>query len=219
LNVRAEDPDHGLVQVSAPITVVVSAGQIGTSNTGLFSGTTLLIVGLIGAAIVVGFVALLVNAKRKSANYVECGNCGRPAREGDRKCPSCGVEFEEDIAKCSHCASWIPANASRCPKCNTEFKPIDEAITAKAEAAEQAPVEEARAEVTTPATPVKAPVAVKKKVLKTAEPAAPAGKKDEFANPWEQPETQQAPAQAPAQPKPAEKKPEEKKEKGLFDDL
>jgi hypothetical protein len=221
LNVRAEDPDNGLIQVSQPITVVVSAGQIGTSNTGLFSGTTLLIVGLIGAGIVVGFIALLVNAKRKSANYVECGNCGRPAREGDRKCPSCGVEFEEDIAKCSHCASWIPANASRCPKCNTEFKPIDETITSKAEAAAaEAPVEDARAEVTTPSAPVKAPVAVKKKVMKTAETASAEGPK--YENPWDQPGAAPTQPIQPGEDKPAQappKKPEEKKEKGLFDDL
>ncbi len=220
LNVVARDDATGLASSQQLVTALVGQGPA-VSNQG--GGLTLYIllaaVGAVGVVVAVMFI----NAKRKSVNYVECGNCGRPAHEGDKKCPSCGVEFEEDIAKCSHCASWIPANAIRCPKCNTEFKPVGDAVEAPVVAPDRAAPEGVKAEVTTP-TPVKAPVAVKKKVLKTAEAAPgkpPQADGPKFENPWDQPGDKPTQPIQPGedQPKPAEKKPDEKKEKGLFDDL
>jgi hypothetical protein len=220
LNVVARDDATGLASSQQLITALVGQGPVNTNPGG---GITLYI--LLGAVAAVGAVVavMFINAKRKSVNYVECGNCGRPAHEGDKKCPSCGVEFEEDIAKCSHCASWIPANAIRCPKCNTEFKPVGDAIEAPVVAPDTAAPEGVKAEVTTP-TPVKAPVAVKKKVLKTAEPASgqpPQADGPKFENPWDQPGDKPTQPIQPGedQPKIAPKKPDEKKEKGLFDDL
>jgi hypothetical protein len=216
INVVAHDDATGFNAPAQQVTAVVGAGA---ATAPVSSGLTLyiLIAAIAGIGGLIGF--LVINAKRKSVNYVECGNCGRPAHEGDKKCPSCGCEFEEDIAKCSHCASWIPANAVRCPKCNTEFKPIGEALEAPTAAPDKAAPEGVKAEVTTTAEPVKAPVAVKKKVLKTAEPAKPEGGEQKFENPWDKPKDAAPAAPAPAEQKPAEKKPEEKKEKGLFDDL
>ncbi len=214
--------DEAIAKASDPqlVSALVGARPVGGP---VGSSLTLWILLGAGAAVGVGVVALVVNAKRKSVNYVECGNCGRPAHEGDKKCPSCGCEFEEDIAKCSHCASWIPANAVRCPKCNTEFKPVGEAMEAPEVAPDKAAPEGVKAEVTTVAEPVKAPVVVKKKVLKTAEPAGqpPKGDGPKFENPWDKPGEKPTQPIQPGedQPKPAEKKPDEKKEKGLFDDL
>jgi hypothetical protein len=218
LVVNSHDDRFTLDAPAKTVTLTVSTVVAGPGGGGLGGLTSYILIGAAAAAGVVA-IAIVVNAKRKSVNYVECGNCGRPAHEGDKRCPSCGVEFEEDIAKCSHCASWIPSNAVRCPKCNTEFKPVDEALASEPTAVpENAAPEGIKAEVTTTAVPQKAPVAVKKKVLKTAEPTGEP-KKDEFANPWDAAASPPEPKPA-EQPKPApEKKPEDKKEKGLFDDL
>lgn len=222
MNVVAHDDVYGFNALPIGISAVVGLG--GGSVQGGSNLTLFVLLGAAGA-VAVGIAFLVINAKRKSVNYVECGNCGRPAHEGDKKCPSCGCEFEEDIAKCSHCASWIPANAVRCPKCDTEFKPVGEALEAPVVAPDKAAPEGVKAEVTT-AEVARQPVAVKKKVLKTAEPAGPPQKPadgPQYENPWDKPgekATEQGGAPAgPAPPKPAEKKPEEKKEKGLFDDL
>ncbi len=223
MKVVATDDKFGFNAPGVDITAIVGAGG-GQAPVGSSLVLPILLAAGLGVAGLIGF--LVVNAKRKSVNYVECGNCGRPAHEGDKKCPSCGCEFEEDIAKCSHCASWIPANAVRCPKCNTEFKPVGDAVEAPTVAPDKVAPEGVKAEVTTVAEPVKAPVAVKKKVLKTAEPAGQPQQKatdgPQFENPWDKPgEASTPPGGQPTsdQAKPAEKKPEEKKEKGLFDDL
>lgn len=221
--VDAYDDQFALFSNPVPVTVQVGQAPVGTTS-GLGSGITLYLLLAVGAGIAGIAIFMVVNARRQSVNYVECGNCGRPAHEGDKKCPSCGVEFEADIAKCSHCASWIPADAVRCPKCNTEFKPIGDAAESPKAAPDQAAPEGVKAEVTTVGAPVsKTPVAVKKKVLKTAEPASKPDEKSQ--NAWESstpapppdPESLDAPDQAAD--KPAGKKPDEKKEKGLFDDL
>jgi hypothetical protein len=192
----------------------------GGGDLGEFALPALLIaIAAIGA--IGGF--LVWNARRSSVNYVECGNCGKPVHEGEKQCPSCGVEFEEDIAKCSHCNSWIPADESRCPKCNTEFKPVDEAVSTGGEApAAPDAKEDVRAEVTTTAEPVKAvkqPVAVKKKVLKRAvEPGKEEGGSDEAPDPFAESDGSKADDLVTAKPG-GEAKEGEKKEKGLFDDL
>lgn len=221
ISVIAIDEGYTLESDTKDITLTVSSAVGETS--GDLGELTLPILGIVAAA-AAGIIAfLLLNAKRRSVNYVECGNCGKPVHEGESKCPSCGVEFEEDIAKCSHCASWIPADADRCPKCNTEFKPVDEALAGGAEGEVSAPdqKEDVRAEVTTTATPVKAvkqPVAVKKKVLKRA---VESGEKKEGGDDTPDPfaDSDDKKADDLVTEKPDEKKDGDKPEKGLFDDL
>ncbi|MCK5024674.1 MAG: hypothetical protein KAR56_03565, partial [Thermoplasmata archaeon] len=52
---------------------------------------------------------------------VQCGECGAFIPEGAKKCPKCGVEFEDEVAKCSVCGSWVPIDVKNCPDCGTEF--------------------------------------------------------------------------------------------------
>jgi len=52
---------------------------------------------------------------------VQCGDCGAFIPEGAKKCPKCGVEFEDEVAKCSVCGSWVPIDVKNCPDCGTEF--------------------------------------------------------------------------------------------------
>ncbi len=197
------------------VTVISPTGEA-TPGLGALTLPILAIAGAAAAA-VIGF--LLVNAKRRSVNYVECGNCGRPVHEGQNKCPSCGVEFEEDIAKCSHCASWIPADAVRCPKCNTEFKPVGEALADEGgEAAPKEVDEPVRAEVTTtgaPAKVVKQPVPVKKKILKRA--VAPGKESDDASDPFADSDREKADDLPADEPEGGKK--DDSADKGLFDDL
>jgi len=52
---------------------------------------------------------------------VECGECGSLIPESSKKCPKCGVEFEEDMVKCSECGAWIASASQECPNCHVKF--------------------------------------------------------------------------------------------------
>lgn len=86
----------------------------------------LIFVGIAALAVII--LSLLV-FRRGIGKLVECGECGALIPETARRCPKCGVEFEEDMVKCSECGAWIPASSIECPNCHVRFgAPPDEEI-------------------------------------------------------------------------------------------
>lgn len=65
---------------------------------------------------------LILKAKIKKEEFIECGECGKKIPETFKKCPYCGAEFEEELVKCSECSAFIPASADKCPKCGALFE-------------------------------------------------------------------------------------------------
>ncbi|MEM3342416.1 MAG: hypothetical protein QW728_06950, partial [Thermoplasmata archaeon] len=88
----------------------------------------LLIVVIVLAALflIVGAAAIgiYVYFKGQAEKYVECGECRAFIPENSKRCPNCGIEFEEEIAKCSNCEAWVPANSITCPECGAAFKQV-----------------------------------------------------------------------------------------------
>ena len=65
---------------------------------------------------------LILKAKIKKEEFIECGECGKKIPGTFKKCPYCGAEFEEELVKCSECSAFIPASADKCPKCGAMFE-------------------------------------------------------------------------------------------------
>ena len=65
---------------------------------------------------------LILKAKIKKEEFIECGECGKKIPETFKKCPYCGAEFEEELVKCSECSAFIPSSAEKCPKCGALFE-------------------------------------------------------------------------------------------------
>jgi len=65
---------------------------------------------------------LILKAKIKKEEFIECGECGKKIPGTFKKCPYCGAEFEEELVKCSECSAFIPASANKCPKCGAMFE-------------------------------------------------------------------------------------------------
>ena len=83
---------------------------------------TWLIILIIVIIIVVALIATVLYLRWKGlGKMVECGECGALIPGGSKKCPKCGVEFEEETVKCSKCGAWIPADVKNCPECGAEF--------------------------------------------------------------------------------------------------
>jgi hypothetical protein len=77
---------------------------------------------IIIVAIVAGVLIFsLYIYKQGVGKMVECGECGALISESAKKCPKCGVEFEEDMVKCSECGAWIAASSVECPNCHVRF--------------------------------------------------------------------------------------------------
>jgi len=72
------------------------------------------------AAAAIAIISLFI-FRRGIGKLVECGECGALIPESARKCPKCGVEFEEDMVKCSECGAWIPSSSLECPNCHVRF--------------------------------------------------------------------------------------------------
>lgn len=104
--------DYGDVDpVCVPVTLTGAPGE--------FPWWIILLIIII---IVVLIVAAVLYLRYKGlGKMVECGECGALIPEGSKKCPKCGVEFEEATVKCSNCGAWIPAEVKSCPECGTEF--------------------------------------------------------------------------------------------------
>lgn len=79
----------------------------------------IIIIILIVVAVIGGITAYLYFVGL--GKTVQCGECGAFIPEGAKKCPKCGVEFEDEVAKCSVCGSWVPIDVKNCPDCGTEF--------------------------------------------------------------------------------------------------
>jgi hypothetical protein len=80
----------------------------------------LLGVGLFGVCLGVFYFAML-QRRVATGQFVECGNCHKPTYLNDKKCRSCGSEFEGDLAACSNCSAYISKNAKECHECGTVF--------------------------------------------------------------------------------------------------
>ena len=65
---------------------------------------------------------MILKAKIKKEEFIECGECGKKIPKTFKKCPYCGAEFEEELVKCSECSAFIPASANKCPKCGAMFE-------------------------------------------------------------------------------------------------
>jgi ribosomal protein L40E len=73
-------------------------------------------------AVVAAALAFTFYIYRKGVGkLVECGECGSLIPESAKKCPKCGVEFEEDMVKCSECGAWIPSDSLECSNCHVRF--------------------------------------------------------------------------------------------------
>ncbi|MDI6916251.1 MAG: CARDB domain-containing protein [Thermoplasmatales archaeon] len=97
---------------------------------------TSLIIGIVAAIVIIVVVGviffkkrekikpylLILKAKIKKEEFIECGECGKKIPETFKKCPYCGAEFEEELVKCSECGAFIPASANKCPKCGAMFE-------------------------------------------------------------------------------------------------
>jgi hypothetical protein len=77
----------------------------------------IIIIAIVAAALVFTWMIY----RKGIGKLVECGECGSLIPESAKKCPKCGVEFEEDMVKCSECGSWIAANSLECPNCHVRF--------------------------------------------------------------------------------------------------
>ena len=76
---------------------------------------------IIIAIVAVALVFTWLVYRKGVGKLVECGECGSLIPESAKKCPKCGVEFEEDMVKCSECGAWIAANSLECPNCHVRF--------------------------------------------------------------------------------------------------
>jgi hypothetical protein len=101
---------------------------------------TSLIIGIVVAIVIIVIVCvicfkkrekikpylLILKAKIKKEEFIECGECGKKIPKTFKKCPYCGAEFEgegeEELVKCSECSAFIPSSADKCPKCGAMFE-------------------------------------------------------------------------------------------------
>jgi len=97
---------------------------------------TSLIIGIVVAIVIIVIVSvicfkkrgkikpylLILKAKIKKEEFIECGECGKKIPETFKKCPYCDAEFEEELVKCSECSAFIPSSAEKCPKCGALFE-------------------------------------------------------------------------------------------------
>ena len=105
--------------------IVVTVGQTSTevkqihiSSISTFDWLLIIIIIVIVAA-VLAFTYYIY--RQGVGKLVECGECGSLIPESAKKCPKCGVEFEEDMVKCSECGAWIAADSLECPNCHVKF--------------------------------------------------------------------------------------------------
>jgi hypothetical protein len=84
----------------------------------LDSWMLIIIIAAIGASVLVFSLYVF---KQGVGKTVECGECGALIPESAKKCPKCGVEFEEDMVKCSECGAWIASSSVECPNCHVKF--------------------------------------------------------------------------------------------------
>lgn len=85
---------------------------------GIDSWMLIIIIAAIGAGVLIFSLYIY---KQGVGKLVECGECGALIPESAKKCPKCGVEFEEDMVKCSECGAWIAAASVECPNCHVRF--------------------------------------------------------------------------------------------------
>jgi hypothetical protein len=78
----------------------------------------IILIAAIGAGVLIFSLYIY---KQGVGKLVECGECGALIPESAKKCPKCGVEFEEDMVKCSECGAWIAASSVECPNCHVRF--------------------------------------------------------------------------------------------------
>jgi len=78
----------------------------------------IIIIAAIGAGVLIFSLYIY---RQGVGKLVECGECGALIPESAKKCPKCGVEFEEDMVKCSECGAWIAASSVECPNCHVRF--------------------------------------------------------------------------------------------------
>jgi len=107
-------------------TVTVTGAGVASANAwfvieeaGLDLMLWIIIIVLVVVAVIVGITLYLYFVGL--GKTVQCGECGAFIPEGAKKCPKCGVEFEDEVAKCSVCGSWVPIDVKNCPDCGTEF--------------------------------------------------------------------------------------------------
>ena len=77
----------------------------------------IIIIAVVAAALVFTYYIY----RQGVGKLVECGECGSLIPESSKKCPKCGVEFEEDMVKCSECGAWIASASQECPNCHVKF--------------------------------------------------------------------------------------------------
>jgi len=77
----------------------------------------IIIIAIVAAALVFTYFIY----RQGVGKLVECGECGSLIPESAKKCPKCGVEFEENMVKCSECGAWIASDSLECPNCHVRF--------------------------------------------------------------------------------------------------
>ncbi len=106
--------------------LVVTVGQnsveigiiVSPPSSGLDMWMLIIIIAAIGAGVLIFSLYIY---RQGVGKLVECGECGALIPESAKKCPKCGVEFEEDMVKCSECGAWIAASSVECPNCHVRF--------------------------------------------------------------------------------------------------
>ncbi|HDP97407.1 MAG TPA: hypothetical protein ENN25_06950 [Euryarchaeota archaeon] len=113
------------------VTVGENSKRVTISVIGGAAGMDLWIwIAIIAAAVAAVVIVSIILFRKGVGKLVECGECGALIPETARKCPKCGVEFEEDMVKCSECGAWIPSTSIECPNCHVRFgMPIEEEQT------------------------------------------------------------------------------------------
>ena len=92
--------------------------SVSPPSSGLDAWMLIIIIAAIGVGVLIFSLYIY---KQGVGKLVECGECGALIPESAKKCPKCGVEFEEDMVKCSECGAWIAASSVECPNCHVRF--------------------------------------------------------------------------------------------------